>query len=83
MTERECRQNFHCEYLLGGSWATGSGFYYQNSMFSFTPSQSQVTNNICMVAKVSCPGAAGCLCSTGFVDVGKNPLAAVFDRPWP
>lgn len=73
----------YCEYPLTGSWVASGGVMYQNSAFTFTPTQSQVTNNICMVAKVACPGTTGCTCTTSFVDIGKNPLAAVFDRPWP
>jgi hypothetical protein len=73
----------YCEYPLTGSWVAATGYYYKNSAFAFTPTQSQVTNNICMVAKVSCPGTSGCSCATGFANIGKNPLAAVFDRPWP
>lgn len=73
----------YCEYTLSGSWTVSGDSMYQNSAFTFTPTQQQVTNNICMVAKVYCPGTSGCVSPTGFTDIGKNPLAAVFDRPWP
>jgi hypothetical protein len=72
-----------CEYPLTGSWVAGPNGLYKNSAFSFTPTQSQVTNNVCFVAKVSCPGTSGCSCVASFANIASNPLAAVFDRPWP